>query len=173
MKYIVLLRAINVGGKNKILMKDFVNVLLANSHFIEVKSYLQTGNFIINSTLKNVKGITQIIQKTILEHYNYKIDVYTYTHQEFKDLIATNPFEIIEKKNYCTFTQDTYSNIDTLNNNVFNEDLFFISNGIIHTRYNTKYSDSKLNNNFYEKKLNISATTRNWNTVKKLLELSA
>nr|MCU0365027.1 hypothetical protein [Ignavibacteriaceae bacterium] len=34
------------------------------------------------------------------------------------------------------------------------------------------YGKAKLNNNFFESKLNASATTRNWKTVNKMFELS-
>ena len=34
------------------------------------------------------------------------------------------------------------------------------------------YGNTKLNNNLFEKKLKIATTTRNWNTISKLVELS-
>ena len=43
---------------------------------------------------------------------------------------------------------------------------------IIYTLYATKYSDSKFNNNFYERKLKVAATTRNFNTMSRCVELS-
>jgi uncharacterized protein (DUF1697 family) len=42
----------------------------------------------------------------------------------------------------------------------------------IYTLYNTKYSNSKFTNNFFENKLKIKATTRNFNTMNQLVELA-
>ena len=48
---------------------------------------------------------------------------------------------------------------------ILDKDVFLFCEG--------KYHKSKLTNNFFEKKLNVAATTRNWKTVLKLLELSS
>ncbi len=43
----------------------------------------------------------------------------------------------------------------------------------LYTLYATRHSDSRLNNNFYERQLRLAATTRNFNTLTRLIELSA
>lgn len=55
----------------------------------------------------------------------------------------------------------------------FSPDSVRIVNDIIYTLYATKYSDSKFNNNFFERKLKLATTTRNFNTMSRCIELSA
>jgi uncharacterized protein (DUF1697 family) len=48
MSCVLFLRAINVGGSNIIKMKDLCQRFEESGHFSHVKSYLQTGNVVIN-----------------------------------------------------------------------------------------------------------------------------
>jgi len=54
----------------------------------------------------------------------------------------------------------------------YEPDQFVIKGKNVFVYCEGKYHQSKLTNNFFEKKLAVSATTRNWKTVMKLLELS-
>ena len=172
MKYIILLRGVNVSGKNKILMKDFVKLLLEQNDFSSVISYIQSGNFIIESTLSNTADISYKIHEIIKIKYQYTIDVFCYNINDFSSLVKANPFEFIDKRNYFVFTNGDYQNINALNQKDFGEDKYSISSKMIYLLYSTKYSNSKLNNNYLENHLKTKATTRNWNTVQKLLELA-
>lgn len=172
MIYITLLRGINVSGKNRILMKDFVSILLDSDTFMNVKSYIQSGNFVLESHLKNTAEISLKIQDLLLRNYQYNIEAFTYTVPEFKVLIESHPYEIFEKRNYFVFTKGNYKSIDVFLQKDFSNDQYKIQDDIIHILYDTKYSNSKLNNNYIEKQLKTTATTRNWNTVKKLIELA-
>ncbi len=55
----------------------------------------------------------------------------------------------------------------------FSPDEVRVTSNAIYTLYATKHSDSKFNNNFFERTLKVTATTRNFNTMPRLLELSA
>jgi len=55
----------------------------------------------------------------------------------------------------------------------FSPDQVRYVNNTIYTLYATKHSDSKFNNNFFERKLKVTATTRNLNTMLKLVALAA
>lgn len=171
MTYIVLLRGINVAGKNKILMNDFVHQLIEEQEFESVKSYIQSGNFVIKSSIKTSDNISLKIKKIILEKYQYKIDVFSFTLSEFTKIINTHPFEIKEKQNYIAFInkkpeQEYITDLSTKN---FNNDCYQVTNKAIHVVYSVQYSKSKLNNNYLEKQLKIISTMRNWNTVQKLI----
>lgn len=168
MIYIVLLRGINVSGKNKILMKDFVSLLLEHPNIISAKSYIQGGNFVIESDVDSTHKINTLFTDVILKNYQYHITVFSYTLQDFTSIYNNNPFTIEDKKNYISFLADVatplvFANID---------DVYKIDKDIVYIKYKTKYSDSKLNNNFLEKQLKTIATTRNFNTIIKLIALA-
>ena len=55
----------------------------------------------------------------------------------------------------------------------FSPDQVRVLNDTIYTLYATKHSASKFNNNYFERKLKVTATTRNLNTMSKLVALAA
>ena len=63
MKYLVLLRGINVGGKNKVAMAE-LRQLLGDAGFMNVTSYINSGNLILESE-KNAATIRQEVQKIL------------------------------------------------------------------------------------------------------------
>ncbi|MGY5356031.1 DUF1697 domain-containing protein [Wenyingzhuangia sp. IMCC45467] len=173
--YIVLLRGINVSGKHKIIMKDFVNILLENPKLLTVKSYIQSGNFIVESSLQKTKEISDLFSEIILNKYEYNVKAFVYTLNDFKNICDYYPYPIDYKTNYLTFLTENPETSKTvaLKNKDFYIDEFKIDdNKVIYIKYATKYSDSKLNNNYFEKQLGVLATTRNIKTVGKLIEMT-
>ncbi len=174
MTYIVLLRGINVSGKHQIIMKDFVKTLQELPEFLTVKSYIQSGNFIIDSSLENPKTFSELIYKTIKKIYNYEIAVFSFSIDVFKAIINAHPYEISDKRNYVAFINGlpTTENIEKLSSKDFKDDAYKIDNQAIHLKFGQQYSKSKLNNNYLEQQLKITSTMRNWNTVQKLISLA-
>ena len=73
MKYLVLLRGINVGGKNKVAMAE-LRQLLGDAGFINVSSYINSGNVILEST-KSAATIRQEVQKILSKHFALDRDI--------------------------------------------------------------------------------------------------
>jgi len=175
-KYIAILRGINVGGKNKILMAGFRNIL-SKLGFSNVVSYIQSGNIILQSNkIKDTYKIAAIIKESISHNYGFDVPVIIRTAEELREIYNKNPYlknyEI--ERLYLTFLDDVplKTNIDSIDTAAYLPDKFEVNGKNIFGYYHGRVSDSKLTNNFYEKKLKITATTRNWKTVNKLIELS-
>ncbi|OCC31032.1 PF08002 family protein [Leptospira interrogans serovar Canicola] len=64
--YIALLRGINVSGQKKILMKD-LSSLFESLGFMNVQTYIQSGNVLFQDKNKNVKELIILIEKKIVE----------------------------------------------------------------------------------------------------------
>ena len=94
MRYISLLRGINVSGKNKILMAD-LKVLYISLGFCDVLTYIQSGNVIFTSELK-VDKIVTLIEKAISEKYGFYVSVQVREVEVFENLIAECPFEELD-----------------------------------------------------------------------------
>ncbi|EKO13373.1 PF08002 domain protein [Leptospira kirschneri str. H2] len=60
--YIALLRGINVSGQKKILMKDLSSIF-ESLGFMNVKTYIQSGNVLFQDKSKNVKELIALIEK--------------------------------------------------------------------------------------------------------------
>lgn len=175
-KRIAILRGINVGGKRKILMAD-LKELFAELGFKEIITYIQSGNVIFssNNAASNLE-IGNKIEHSISKKYGFEVPVIIRTVRELNEAIASNLFA---KNNdvdrlHLTFLKEIpkAENLQPIKTFDFSPDKFTIKKGSVFVYCSGKYSDSKLTNQFFESKLKVATTTRNWKTVLKLSELS-
>ena len=83
MKYIVLLRGINISGKNNIAMSELKKSLESNN-YSDVITYLNSGNVILTSD-NSIEYIVDDIKTLIKKNFNLEIPVYAIEHLELKD----------------------------------------------------------------------------------------
>lgn len=176
-KFIALLRGINVSGQKKIKMADLKN-LFEDLSFKNVQTYIQSGNILFTSKSSNKKAIRTKIENKILDKFGYKVDVILKTPDEFKLAIKSNPFFKDKKKNseriYFTFLSEKplTANVQSLKEIDYPPEQFMFDDDVIYLFFPNGYGRAKLNNNFFEKKLRVNATTRNYRTVETLITLS-
>ena len=89
MKYVVLLRGINISGKNKIVMSD-LRVLLEKNNYKNVLTYLNSGNVILESNDDEQK-IMNDIHKLIKESFNLEIPVFVIKSANLADIFKNHP----------------------------------------------------------------------------------
>jgi uncharacterized protein (DUF1697 family) len=173
-RYIAILRGINVGGNRKILMSDLKDLFIQQG-FKNVKTYIQSGNVIFDSDDESsVQNLSEKIQNAILHKFNFEVPVIIKCAHDFARAIQLNPFVSEEgfdiDRLHLTFLSAVSSVEDMALIKSFDvgNDRFEIVNDQIFIYCFGKYSDSKLTNSFFESKLKVKASTRNWNTVLKL-----
>lgn len=177
MKYISILRGINVSGHKIIKMSD-LKVLYEKLGFENVTTYIQSGNLIFESKLTSENEIIIKIEKAISDSYNYEVPVLVKNMNDMENIINNNPFSnqtnIDVKKLHVTFLSDNTENelIEKIKDYKSGNDKFIIDEKVIYLYCPDGYGNTKLNNTFFEKKLQIKATTRNWQTVNKLFEIA-
>jgi len=176
-KKIALLRGINVGGNRKILMADLKSVLSKNG-FINIVTYIQSGNVIFDfeSDLSNLK-IDELIENIIKKEFGYEVPVITLNFDELEQIIKNNPYSktATEKQMYFTFLNQKPSNdnLDRINQLEFKPDDFTIIDKCVYLYIDGEKAHlSKMTNQLFEKHLKVKATTRNWKTTLKLVELA-
>ncbi|WZL87658.1 DUF1697 domain-containing protein [Salinimicrobium sp. 3283s] len=172
---IAILRGINVGGKRKILMAD-LKALCEQLGLEQIETYIQSGNLLFNSQLKNSK-LEDLLEDAIQEKFGFEVPVIVRDSEELQTLIRKNPF--YDKNTdinqlHLTFLKEKPSKENLEKTQTFNydPDKFKIAEKEVFIFCEGKYHQTKLNNNFFEKKLKVGATTRNWKTILKLHELS-
>ena len=177
--YISILRGINVSGHKKIEMAG-LKALYEALNFKDVVTYIQSGNVIFKAGDKaaNIQ-LSEKIGKAIFEEFNFEVPVIIRTRFEIEKIISANPFlqqsDIHVEKLHITFLsevpeEERSKKIVSLN---YPPDKFIIQNKEVYLYVPGSYGNTRLSNNFFESKLKVSATTRNWKTVNKLLELAA
>ena len=90
MKYIALLRGINISGKNKIVMSELKKEF-TNLGYKEVVTYLNSGNVVFESAIKDKNVIKNNIQIMIKNIFELDIPIYVITSQELEELIKHSP----------------------------------------------------------------------------------
>jgi len=175
--FIALLRGINVSGQKQIKMAN-LKTSFEVLGFTNVQTYIQSGNVIFSSNNSQTKDLKKLIEKKILDEYGFQVPIILLRSEEWNTIMNTNPF-LKEKENeleklYLTILSEEPSsdNLKKLDGVDFSPDAFILKDKIIYLYVPNGYGRTKLNNNFFENKLKVSATTRNWKTVKKLSEFS-
>lgn len=170
---IALLRGINVSGKNKILMAD-LKELFINLGCESVVTYLQSGNVVYQST---TAISAEDIQSAISKQFGLEVPVLIIAADQLKTLIQNNPF--IKKGAdpahcYVTFLWESPDEGTTSNCTLPANETgrFSLEENLIYVCCPDGYGRTKIHTVFFEKKLGLLATTRNWKTVNALLELS-
>jgi uncharacterized protein (DUF1697 family) len=176
MRYISILRGINVGGNRKIPMADLKS-LFGKIGFANVQTYIQSGNVIFDSEETDIRSQEVKIQKIITETFGFDVPVIVRTSGEWAESIANNPFwkekDADIDRLHLTFLKDLPDpeKLERINTFAFPPDKFEIIGKDVFVFCSAGYSDSKLTNQFFESKLGIRATTRNWKTVIKLQDM--
>ena len=176
--YIALLRGINVSGHNKIKMVD-LRLLFNDLKFNNVTSYIQSGNVIFTSSEKDISKIERAIKEAIKKKFDYDVKVLVITKKDILTVFASNPF--LENQDpditkLCvTFLSDFPASENALQLEEFTStytDEYKISEKHIYLHCPESFAKTKLTNNLIERKLKLNATSRNWKTITKLVELS-
>lgn len=175
--YAILLRGINVGGKNKLSMAT-LKTALEELGFKNVLTYINSGNVVLQSDLE-AKAITQQIESML--PVKFKLDsslikVLVLTHEQLQAIVESKPKQFGEYPN--TYHSDVIFLMDIDKNEalkVFSPregvDTIWPGKGVIYSqRLSTERTKSRLNK-IVGTPMYASMTIRNWNTTTKLLSL--
>ncbi len=171
--YLSLLRGINVSGHRMIKM-DALRKMYEELGFKNVRSYIQSENIIFSSKKIKPQSLEKKIADAITIQFGFEVPVLVLESEEWMTVIKNNPFvsprhEDITKL-HVTFLSEAPSaeNAELLKNINYPPDEFVIIDKRIYLFCPAGYGNSKLSNTFFENKLKVKSTTRNWKTVQEL-----
>jgi uncharacterized protein (DUF1697 family) len=174
--YISLLRGINVSGQKKIKMAD-LKVLYEGLGFANVRTYQQSGNVVFDTHTQDADELAAHIEPRIKQVYGYSVTVFIRQPGDFQRILESNPFVdrpgAQPNRLLVTFLyrQSPEAKLNDLSIPPGTGDEFYIGKREIYLFCPGGYGKSKLSNNFFERKLGVPATTRNWKTVNALYEM--
>lgn len=175
--YISILRGINVSGQKKILMAD-LKTLYEKLGFTNVATYIQSGNVVFKADKKTGENLAINIEQAILKKYKFDVPVIVRTEDEMKKIVTLNPFakekKIDIEKLHVTFLAEIPApeNANSIGQIAFPPDRFVLIGREVYLHCPVSYGETKLSNKFFESKLKVTATTRNWKTVNTLAEMA-
>jgi uncharacterized protein (DUF1697 family) len=174
--HLALLRGINVSGHNMIKMDTLKN-LLENAGFQNVRTYIQTGNVFIDSEEDQAASVGFKIKQEIFKVLGLDVPVVMISKSDLQACFTNNSFAMEKecdfKKLYVAFVSKELqgSAINDLKISQFKPDEAQIDGNRIYIKYAIGAGNTRLDQKYIEKKLNLIATIRNWNTVINLLAL--
>ena len=173
--YIALLRGINVGGKNKLPMKDLISAL-EKGGLQNVATYIQSGNVVFQKENTAKTQISEQIEEILKSSFGIESSVVILTKEEWSAVIRANPYPEAEEDPKSLHFYFMHAPPDAPNLNKMNElksdsERFEIIDSVLYLHAPDGIGRSKLAAKV-EHLLGCPATARNWRTVSKLDELS-
>ena len=172
--YVVLLRGVMPYGKNKVPMPT-LRTILSESGLRDVQTYIQSGNVIAKSRLNSVE-VETFVHDAIKEKIGAHISVIARTAEQFRGIFEQNPFVNVDNTRVYFSLLHKPPDRDRRERFLltdFSPVTVQLIGDTLYTLYSTKLSDSKFTNSFFEKQLKVTSTSRNFNTMSKLVELSS
>lgn len=171
---IILLRGVMPTGKNKVLMAP-LRAALEEAGLGGVRTYIQSGNVLAATELAE-SAVEALVHGVIKNSFGGDIKVLARSPRYFERALDRNPFKGEDPARlYFTLLAERPAGelVASFHALGHEPDQVSVVEDMAYVLCATKYSDLKANNNFIERKLKVAATTRNFNTISKLIELAA
>jgi len=174
--YISMLCAINVGGQKKIQM-EALRSLYAGLELGNVRSYVQSGNVVFDSAEPQATALAGRIEAQVEQAFGLAVLLFVRGVPDFQRIITANPFlkaNTDPTKLHVTFLYSPPSQaaVSSLSIPAASGDQFLFGEQEIYLFCPNGYGKTRFSNDFFERKLSVPATTRNWNTVNALFDLA-
>jgi uncharacterized protein (DUF1697 family) len=174
--YVSMLRAVNVSARNRIAMADLRELFGRHGH-TDVVTYVQSGNVVSRSGARSAGAVERAISTAIADDLGLDVAVLVRTTAQLEQVLGGNRFLAAggdPKVLHVTFlaTAPERSRVAALDEQEHAPDEFHVAGREVFVSCPGGYGRTKINNGWFERKLGVEATTRNWKTVGQLAELA-
>jgi uncharacterized protein (DUF1697 family) len=170
--HVALLRGINLGGRNKLPMRDLASIF-DDAGCGEVRTYIQSGNVVFDASPRVARTVPEVVTAAIHKRFGIDVPVLVRTAAEMEAVVAGNPFADVETLHVCFLAGvPTSARVATLDPARSPGDRFEVRGREVYLSLAGGVARSKLTNAWFDAKLATVSTVRNWRTVQKLLELT-
>jgi uncharacterized protein (DUF1697 family) len=176
--YAALLRGINVGGSRKVPMAG-LRTLLTDLGHDDVRTYLQSGQAVFSSGHGDEESLAAEIAQAVEKRFGFGVDVIVRDHAYLEAIARACPFpaaDLEPRQLHVTYfsapvTPDRFAEIDQ---DAYLPEEFRLGDRALYLYAPNGLGRSKLAEHLSRPRINkgVVATTRNWNTVVKLVEMT-
>ena len=172
--FVALFRGINVGGRNVLPMKGLV-VILEGLGCTDVRTYIQSGNVIFSSDEPKPSRLERRMTDAVNEGFAFRPSVIVLRVEQLRQAAASNPFPEAEpepKSLHLFFLSrpPASPDLDGLTAVKSDSESFVLTEDVFYLHAPDGIGRSKLAQRA-ERLIGVDVTARNWNTVKKLVEM--
>ena len=171
--FIALIRGINVGGHKRLKMAD-VKTSCEALGLSDVRTHLQSGNVIFQTSRSDRAGLA----KELEDAFAVDARVILRTAAELRKVVAANPMPEEAQREPSHFIvvflsdKPSASAMKALQDGYAGPEKMQLHGAELYIEYGSGMGTSKLTNVLIERKLGVTGTARNWNTVTKLVEMA-
>lgn len=175
--HVALLRGINVGGHKQVAMAGLRD-LCTELGLADVRSLLQSGNFVFRGGARDGRQLERLLEAEAGKRLGLQTDFFVRSAEEWRAVVEGNPFPQEAKRDpsrvLVMFLKDAPvpGGVHALQAAVTGAETFRVRGREAYFVYPDGIGRSRLTSALVEKKLGISGTGRNWNTVLKLAALA-
>jgi len=175
--YISILRGINITG-HRIIKMEALRAMYAKLGYTAIQTYIQSGNVIFRCEKASPHEIGMEISEAIESNFGFDVPVIVLDRDELSQIISDNPYVKEESKDsskvHVTFLSDfpDKEKFKLIPEGDYQGDQLYLVDRAIYVYCPNGYGNTKLNTNFFESKLKVKATCRNWKTTLELLRIA-
>jgi uncharacterized protein (DUF1697 family) len=157
---------------------DALKKMYSDLGFVNIYTYIQSGNVVFQFKKSSSAKLENTIKDAISNEFGFDVPVLVKDTDEMQIVLKNNPFlkkkDVDLTKLHVTLLSQLpgQTDLSKLKEYSFFPDEFIISEKTIYLYCPNGYGNTKLNNNFFENKLKVTATTRNWKTVNELVKIA-
>jgi uncharacterized protein (DUF1697 family) len=172
-----MLRGVNLAGRGKIKM-DELRALYASLGLEDAQTFIQSGNVVFRSQERSLTKLAARLEDAIEQRFGFRPPVILRTAAQLRDVVANNPFvertDIEPNKLLVWFlagplSAEAIANVRAIKTEP--EELQIVEDEVF-VYYAAGMARPKLSWPAVERVMKVSGTGRNWNTVRKLLEMA-
>lgn len=173
-QFVAIIRGINVGGHNKVNMKQLRDALV-QSGLDDIRTYIQSGNIVFRSPGKDALKHAATVRDVLATEFSVQVPVIVRDSKEWQRTLKRNPF-LSQTGDFAkllvTFLSEKPAAAETkkIGAFAFPHDVFAVDGKDVYMYCIDGYGKTDIPNLFFEKHLKVTGTTRNWKTV---LEIGA
>ena len=173
MRWVALLRAVNLGGANKVPMAE-LRELLSGAGFGDVRTYIASGNVLLDGPRKR-STVAGELEHLIADAFQVKTTAVMRTPKELATVVAGHPFGADTSQSHVVFLAERPDSraARELGAADHSPDRALLVGADVYLRYPAGVQGSRLSAARLERLLGTPGTHRNWRTVVALAELAA
>lgn len=174
MRFIALLRGVNMGGHKKAPMSD-LRALAADLDLSNARTLLQSGNMVFASR-KSADALETLLERALAERLRLATAVFVRTAAEWAKIVAANPFadEAAREPSRLALMllkdKPSAAAIAALKACITGREYFAARERQLYAFFPDGFANTKLTTAVIDRKLANTVTARNWNTVLKIAD---
>ena len=174
--YVALMRGVNVGGKNRLPMKNLA-AIFGDAGCADVVTYIQSGNVVFRATDACAARVPAAVARVVADRFAFRSPVVMRSAAELRTVARGNPYlkagaDLDALHVLFLADRPTAARVAELDPHRSPPDEFQVRGREVYFRCPNGVGRSKLTVGYFDSKLATTSTLRNWRTVLKLVEMS-